>query len=161
MAPSPNPPSSSHNANSANANNTNDTQTSTARLQIPQPLPHPIPPPLQSTVNASLLASNTIPTLHAALVNAAQASGWLENVKRRTLELLRNGECHSYGELMARIQKEAKEGVSVTNGVNGHGAVNGAGRDVVDVKVPEAVYQEGIRVLEGCLRGMVDVVTDE
>ncbi|MCJ1393535.1 hypothetical protein MMC18_006410 [Xylographa bjoerkii] len=134
----------------------------------------PIPPggtlttPLRSQLNAALLSTSAIPTIHAALLHECQASGWLDLIKARVLDLLRSGECVSYGEVMAVVLREMKgngrmdgEGsfaVKKENGVNG---VNGAGSGKGALRVPERVVEEGVRVVRGCLEEVVDIEGEE
>ncbi|KAI9875395.1 MAG: hypothetical protein M1830_008532 [Pleopsidium flavum] len=152
--------------------------TSPLRVLIPpSPLPtSPLPTALRSEINSALLQTGSIQRIQTTLLHQLQASGWTENVRSFCLELLRSGECASWGEVMGRVlrdagvgriggeeEEEGKEGVG-NGGVNGDGAnEEGAARKKakLDVRIPEKVINEGIKVVREALEEVVEIVGDE
>jgi len=86
------------------------------------------------------------------------------------LTLLRNGECHTFPELLSRIITDIKldtdDSISLppTNGVNGTGknGVNGKkkgtgrGEDGQSLALPKNVVDEGVRVTRECLESVCE-----
>ncbi|MCJ1433289.1 hypothetical protein MMC27_002648 [Xylographa pallens] len=155
----------------------------TTPQRIPLPPTGTLTPPLRSQLNAALLATTAIPTIHSTLLHECQASGWLDLIKARVLDLLRSGECATYGEVMAVVLQEMKGnssgrgdgggafaggGVKRENennnngagGVNGVNGVNGGGEGA-SLRVPERVVEVGVRVVRGFLDEVVDIEGEE
>ena len=140
------------------------------RIGVPSPLARPMSKELQSQVSQHLLDTGTINAFHAVLLHQAQASGWIDALKQRSLELLRSGQCTTYGEVMKSIMEEArgKTQSQLTNGLGGdkrNGTAKGGGivggDTKTDVKIPEVVVEKGLDALKKTLEGVVDVVTEE
>ena len=146
----------------------------TSRISVPaQPI---INPTLRSQINHALLSHNAIPALQASLLHECQASGWLEQVRARVLELLRNGECTTFGEVMLVIMEEVKGGNAdaafskkertQANGVNGRKEINveamsrGRNSEGRDLRVPNKVIEEGVKIVRGVLDQVVDIGDD-
>ena len=100
------------------------------------------------------------------------------------LDLLRSGECATYGEVMAVVLREMKgssssggafvgggggkrenggggdrnsnSGNNGAGGVNGVNGVNGGGKGAA-LRVPERVVEVGVRVVRGFLDEVVDI----
>ncbi|KAI9810531.1 MAG: hypothetical protein M1827_006204 [Pycnora praestabilis] len=81
-----------------------------------------LPTPLRSSLNSALLSSGGITRIQASLIEHLKASGWMEAVRERCVELLRNGECVSFGEMMGTIVAEVRAGVEQ----GGEGRVDGS-----------------------------------
>lgn len=84
------------------------------------------------TIIAQLVATSTIQRLNKSLVSASEASGWVDAVRRRTLQLIQSGQFKTYKQVMNKLMGEVWEdfderryrsGVNAKN-VNGVG-VNG------------------------------------
>ena len=149
--------------------------TATSRITIP-PQPR-LNPALRTQINSALLSHNAIPALHASLLHECQASGWLEQIRARVLELLRNGECVTFGEVMQVVMEETKGGnaggafmtkeKAEINGINGKKEVNGKARGresrggLMDLSVPAKVVEEGVKIVRGVLEQVVDIGEDE
>lgn len=123
-------------------------------LRIPAHVPTPLPAPLRTATTTALVAASAIPTLHSALTCACQETRWLDAVRERSLQLLRSGECVTYGEVMGRILREAR-GVDDSGVEDGEGG--GKEEKKVDVRVPEGVVREGVRVVREALEAVVVV----
>ncbi|KAI9837334.1 MAG: hypothetical protein M1819_000408 [Sarea resinae] len=133
-----------------------------------------LPPALRSQINASLLSNGSINRIQSQLLMQLQSSGWTAAVRERCLELLRDGECATYGELMGRVVKEVRgaddissEGTGGVGGAkgakNGTGNGNAGGGDISAsrLKVPDKVVREGVAVVRRELEGVVEVVVPE
>ena len=140
-----------------------------SRISVSSPLTRPISAELKSQISHHLLETGTINAIHAALLHQAQASGWTDALKQRSLELLRSGK-HTYGDVMKSIMEEArgKAPDQLANGLDGEKrngvskngtTINGDAR--TDVKIPDIVVERGMDALKKILESIVDVVTEE
>jgi len=164
------------------------------RVQIPSRPPSTLAPPLRSDINSALLTTGAIERIQTVLLHNLQATGWTANVRKFCLELLRSGECATYGEVMERVIQEARVGGDLADGrrdgeangvdgvdgldgldglghgvvdgnVNGEG-VNGTNGEVkqkrvwVDVRIPEKVINEGVKVVREALEEVVEIIED-
>ncbi|MCJ1446283.1 MAG: hypothetical protein MMC23_006788 [Stictis urceolatum] len=136
-------------------------------LTLPPPS-SPLTPHVRSQINTALLTSNSIPKIQAALLHECQASGFITALRARCLELLRSGECASYGELMGVVMQEVRgDNVGVIGGDSGGGSsgggikengVNGTGtgkKEEGRLRVPKRVVEEGVGVVKSALEGCV------
>ncbi|MCJ1354722.1 MAG: hypothetical protein MMC33_004711 [Icmadophila ericetorum] len=126
--------------------------TSAPIPRLPLPSTGNLTPPLRTQIHQILLSTNAISTIHLALLQECQSSGWLEAIRRRALELLRSGECGSFEEVMDAVLREAR-GKNV-NGVISNGT---AVEEKTNVKIPETVTAEGVKIVKGVLEEMLDV----
>ena len=130
-------------------------------LPVSIPIQNPLPPSLLTTINTHLLTHtpSTLTTLHNTLLHECQASGWLEAVRLRARELLRSGECASYEEVLWKIIAEAKgkkEKEKEKDGVNGNGNGGGNNGNKTDVRIPEELVREGVRIVKGALEEIIE-----
>ena len=161
-------------------------------LIIPPNPPTPLSQPLRTDITNALLATSTIPTLQTMLLAECHEIGWLDTVRERALQLIRTGECVTYGEVMGKVVGEAKvwgtaderDGKLVNgiqhsatgkSGVERNGAAknginsaikNGVGKEVgkdtkADVRVPDKVVREGVRVVKAALDKVVKIEEQE
>lgn len=119
---------------------------------------------LRSQINTSLLSSGAIPTIHASLLHECQATGWLELIKARVLDLLRSGECVSYGEVLSVVMREIKgngncdgEGAFDVKNENGNGLTNGDAQTKESLRVPRTVVEVGTRLVRDALDLVVNI----
>ena len=79
----------------------------------------PLPPSLTSTTPAlptatqralisHLRATDSLPDLSAILADSLARTGWTDRVRALSLELLRNGSCDTFPELMEEVMRRAK-----------------------------------------------------
>lgn len=113
----------------------------------------PLTPNLKSAINNALLAHNAIPKIQAALLHQCQATGFTAALRQRTLDLLRNGECNSYTEVMDKIIAELKISSDDTIVHNGNGK-NGTSSGL---KVPIEVVREGIDIVRHAIEPFIQV----
>ncbi|KZF26949.1 hypothetical protein L228DRAFT_235953 [Xylona heveae TC161] len=139
-------------------------------------------PELRSSINSALLHNGGITRIHAQLLDNLQRTGWTAAIHTRCLELLRSGECTTYDRLMKRILAEvaATGGGSGSNGsssgggsfssddakarTNGVGAGHKAGSNAKNtspnVRVPENVIQDGVRLVKKELEDIAEVTVE-
>ncbi|KAJ9637743.1 hypothetical protein H2199_007234 [Coniosporium tulheliwenetii] len=105
-----------------------------------------------------------VPRIQSAISHELAAAGWTTALRTRIAQLLRNGECATYEELMARVLREARGEAGGQNGVNGHGGENGdaEGREGerVEIKIPERAVREGVRAVRRELEAVCEVVRE-
>jgi hypothetical protein len=79
------------------------------------PLPHSLssttptlPTSTQEALISHLRQTNSIPDLSSLLADSLARTGWTDRVRALSLELLRNGTCDTFPELMAEVLRRAK-----------------------------------------------------
>lgn len=108
-------------------------------------------PGLRSTINELLLNNNCVPAIHATLLHECQASGFVEQIRVRAMDLLRTGKVTSFSDcleqIMASVKLETEDGDTTGSTTNG---TTGAEGDEAIV-VPKRVVKEGREALMGAL----------
>jgi len=111
---------------------------------------------LQNQLTAGLITNGSIPVIQSALLHELQASGWTANLRTYITQLMRSGECTKYDDIMDKVLEEAMKGVSAdkakTNGANTNGKPAEG-----DLKMPDNVVKEGIRVVKKELEKICEV----
>ncbi|ETN41900.1 uncharacterized protein HMPREF1541_03839 [Cyphellophora europaea CBS 101466] len=93
----------------------------------------PLPPSLTSTTSSlptatqralisHLRTTNALPDLSAQLADSLARTGWTDRVRALSLELLRNGSCDTFPELMEEVMRRAK--IPRDNSSNGNGSAS-------------------------------------
>jgi len=172
------------------APSTSDSQSSNQEpISIPTPVSltattPSLPPATQQALISHLRATGSIPELSNLLADSLARSGWTDRVRALSLELLRNGMCDTFPELMTEVLRRAKipkqpnntsngaataNGAStpLTNGVNGTGAIalskewSGGPDGLPDVRIPEATVEAGVEFLKEKIKNVVEPVEDD
>lgn len=122
----------------------------------------PIPPShlsseLRSSLISALLSTSMVPVLHSTLLSSCQSSGWLDAVRERTMQLLRNGDCGSYSELMEILVQESRGRGSEINGSTD----SSENQQKTDIKIPERVVADGMRKIKEALDKVVEIENAE
>ena len=116
----------------------------------------PMRPQYQHEITSALVASKAVPRIEAVLAQELAASGWTTNMRTYVQHLLRSGECTSYKELMARVNRavradrlQEQELEREVNGVNGeaNGTTTANNELEQSVKIPDRVVKEGIKAV--------------
>ncbi|EON70038.1 hypothetical protein W97_09306 [Coniosporium apollinis CBS 100218] len=140
------------------------TPTHSNKITLPATsTPVPLPPTLHSTLLSALLAQPAaVPRIQSAISHELAAAGWTTALRTRIAQLLRNGDCATYEELMARVLREARGDAGGQNGFNGHGGENGDGEagERVEIKIPEKAVKEGVKAVRRELEAVCEVVRD-
>lgn len=67
-----------------------------------------LPPSTSQALISHLRSSGSIPDLSTLLADSLARTGWTDRVRALALELLRNGTCDTFPELMAEVLRRAK-----------------------------------------------------
>lgn len=137
------------------------------------------PEALESDLIAHLASTSALEDLHATLLASLQRAGWTERIRTLSLELLRAGRCQRFDDVVEAVVALAKgrshpavmprNNHSHNNDTNnGEGMMNGGGDtdaadaffENVDVRIPRAVVDEGVRAIKKALREVVDIEDD-
>ncbi|KAF2396871.1 hypothetical protein EJ06DRAFT_533595 [Trichodelitschia bisporula] len=128
-------------------------------------------PHVQSTIMKALLQSDSVPVIEHAIMHELAASGWSSNLRAYVQALVRSGECRSYEEIMQRVlaaihvDTESKKDIPNGKNANGTTELSGVGGgdplDPRNIRVPERVVQEGVKVIRGELDKVCTVVIDD
>jgi hypothetical protein len=99
------------------------------------------------------------------LVQELAAAGWTTALRERVRELVRSGECASYGEVMRKVLGDVRVveggvGRGVEEGVGGLKEGDGVGGSG-GLVVPERVVREGVKVIRKELERVATVVVDD
>ncbi|KAK4936289.1 hypothetical protein LTR10_022817 [Elasticomyces elasticus] len=142
-----------------------------------------LPPPTSQALIAHLRATGDISSLSGILSDSLARTGWTDRVRALSLELLRNGTCDTFPELMSEVLRRAKiprnpeptttgttkKKDTQANGtaVNGNGAIvlskewSGGPDGLPDVRIPESVVATGVDFLKEKIKDVVEPVEDD
>ncbi|KAJ6002338.1 hypothetical protein N7522_007565 [Penicillium canescens] len=129
------------------------------------------PDALASNLLVKLSASCALEDLQETLLGSLHRVGWTDKVTTLATELLRAGRCETFDDVMEAILASAEGrphralSSKATNSTNGtkKGSKENPPYDPlkyieeVDVRIPEAVADEGVRGLKDILRDVADV----
>ncbi|PYI13235.1 hypothetical protein BO86DRAFT_275849, partial [Aspergillus japonicus CBS 114.51] len=139
---------------------------------------------LETDLLTHLTTTPALDDLHSTLLAALQRTGWTEKIRRLAQELLRGGRCERFDEVIEAVvaSAEGRRHPSLhspsrtnTNGAagiknededasdhaaNGRKDASGSGDnaayfETVDVRIPSAVVEQGVRALKEVLREVV------
>lgn len=131
----------------------------------------PNPETLESDLLAHLASTTALDDLHAVLLCSLQRTGWTERIRKLSQELLRAGRCERFDEVVEAVVASAEgrkhpvlrehhaAAAKENGGENGSGG-GGDGFENVDVRIPEAVVQQGVRAIKEVLREVVVMEDD-
>ncbi|KAI9375606.1 hypothetical protein BJX61DRAFT_102918 [Aspergillus egyptiacus] len=136
--------------------------------------PSTAPGDLESDLLTHLASTHALEDLHSTLLSSLQRHGWTERIRRLSLELLRANRCERFDEVVEAVVasaqgrshpvlEAAKNSSSNSNGENtGNGEAEGDGFSFqdVDVKIPRAVVEQGVRAIKDVLREVVVIEDD-
>ena len=143
-----------------------------------------LPSESQQALIRHLQQTDSLRDLSSTLSDSLARSGWTDRVKALSLELLRNGSCSTFPELMNEVMRratipKAANGTSSTNtGSQSNDTstptqLNGAGSIVLskewtsgpdgmpDVRVPENVVETGVEFLKEKIKDVTEPVDDD
>ncbi|KAF5866411.1 hypothetical protein ETB97_011963 [Aspergillus alliaceus] len=118
---------------------------------------------LDSELLAHLASSAALEDLHATLLCSLQRMGWTEKVRKLSQELLRAGRCERFDDVVEAVVASAEgrkhpvlAGLDTVNEEekNSNGDAEGY-FEKVDVRIPEAVVEQGVRAIKEVLREVV------
>lgn len=127
------------------------------------------PETLESDLLTHLASTTALEDLHATLLSSLQRLGWTEKIRKLSLELLRAGRCERFDEVVEAVVASAAgikpPAAAAQNGNgNGNGSNNSeddwAELDEVDVRIPKAVVDQGVRAIKEVLREVIVIEDD-
>ncbi|PYH85871.1 hypothetical protein BO82DRAFT_140791 [Aspergillus uvarum CBS 121591] len=139
------------------------------------------PNDLETDLLTHLTTTPALDDLHSTLLAALQRTGWTEKIRRLAQELLRGGRCERFDEVIEAVVASAegrrhpsllpapRNGAAIKNEdddasdhANGRRNANADGSgdnaaffENVDVRIPSAVVEQGVRAIKEVLREVV------
>jgi hypothetical protein len=117
----------------------------------------PLAPSIHNNLTAALLNSShnpngsSIPAIEKTLTEELSKAGWTTALRSHVQNLVRSGECSSYGEIMKRVLLDIKVPEEKDEGEDGKKGL----------VVPDSVVREGIKVIRKELEKVAVVVVDD
>jgi hypothetical protein len=116
-----------------------------------------MPPHIHEALSTALLESRSIPAIERVLSQSLAESGWTTELRAYIQRLVRSGECTNYQQIVKRVM-----GAVVAEGEGGEEGKGRKGeREREELRVPEKVVKDGVRVVRGELEKVVTVVVDD
>ncbi|RAL04222.1 uncharacterized protein BO80DRAFT_340930, partial [Aspergillus ibericus CBS 121593] len=135
---------------------------------------------LESDLLQHLTSTPALEDLHTTLLSSLQRLGWTERIRKLAQELLRGGRCERFDEVFEavvasaegrkhpvlveanRIKQSQSQSQQSSNGQGASGGI-GIGNDddgienfeTYDVRIPQAVVDQGVRAIKEVLREVV------
>ncbi|KAE8348510.1 hypothetical protein BDV28DRAFT_143330 [Aspergillus coremiiformis] len=118
---------------------------------------------LESDLLAHLASTTALEDLHMTLLCSLQRMGWTEKIRKLSQELLRAGRCERFDDVVEAVVASAEgrrhpvlAGLDSVNeeDKNNNGDVDGY-FEKVDVRIPEAVVEQGVRAIKEVLREVI------
>ncbi|KAL2826598.1 hypothetical protein BDW59DRAFT_160791 [Aspergillus cavernicola] len=126
---------------------------------------------LESSILTQLATTHALEDLHATLLSSLQRHGWTEKIRRLSVDLLRANRCERFDEVVEAVVASAQgrrhpvldsdvynnSNSNNNNSHNGEMMNGGNGGDGisfqdVDVRIPKAVVDQGVRAIKEVLR---------
>ncbi|RMZ75719.1 hypothetical protein DV738_g5351, partial [Chaetothyriales sp. CBS 135597] len=133
-----------------------------------------LPSESQQALIHHLQETGSLGELSSLLRDSLARSGWTDRVKALSLELLRNGTCATFPELMTEVMRRAtlpktssSQQQQQQNGMNGAGSIvvakewTGGPDGLPDVRVPNNVVEVGVEFLEDKIKDACYRVDDD
>jgi hypothetical protein len=124
------------------------------------------PETLETDLLTHLASTTALEDLHTTLLSSLQRLGWTEKIRKLSLELLRAGRCERFDDVVEAVVASAA-GIKPPSAAsqNGNGNSNNseddwAELDEVDVRIPKAVVEQGVRTIKEVLREVIVIEDD-
>ena len=132
---------------------------SPSKIPVPYPPPSPLPPSLRKNIIGALFSqTDAIPSLQRVLLSECEKAGWLDAVRLRSLQLLREDGGRTHDELLAILTDEARgqgEMVQNTGEAIQPTKLNNTAPERINIKMPKEAVKEGTKVVTQALNGVV------
>lgn len=123
---------------------------------------------LESDLLAHLSNSTALEDLHTTLLCSLQRMGWIEKIRKLTIELLRAGRCERFDDVVDAVvaTAEGRKHAALAN-TNSNGNANagdsesGVYFENVDVRIPRIVVEQGVKALKEVLGEVVILEGEE
>ncbi|EAW14569.1 uncharacterized protein ACLA_076090 [Aspergillus clavatus NRRL 1] len=110
------------------------------------------PDSLETDLLTHLAQTTALEDLHTTLLSSLQRLGWTEKIRKLSLELLRAGRCERFDDVVEAV-------VASAAGMHPFAPSADDGSDDedlnVDVRIPKAVVEQGVRALKEVLRDVI------
>jgi hypothetical protein len=117
-------------------------------------------PHLHDTLSTALLEARSIPAIEKVLSQSLAEAGWTNDLRNYIQKLVRTGECTNYQQILQRVLGEVTTGKEArTNGAADKD--KDKGEEGGELKIPEKVVREGVKVVRKELERVVTVVVDD
>jgi len=144
-----------------------------------------LPPATSQALIAHLRSTGDMAELSGLLADSLARTGWTDRVRALSLELLRNGTCDTFPELMSEVLRRAKiaksqqsagaagkttgaaNGTSTPTANGNNGAIalskewSGGPDGLPDVRIPESTVEVGVDFLKEKIKDAVEPVDDD
>ncbi|KAI9930486.1 hypothetical protein MW887_011240 [Aspergillus wentii] len=128
------------------------------------------PETLESDLLAHLSSTTALEDLHSTLLCSLQRTGWTEKIRKLSLELLRAGRCERFDDVVEAVVASAEgrkhpalvdgDHHDEDNSTSTSADVAEGGVENVDVRIPKAVVEQGVRAIKEVLREIVELEDD-
>lgn len=132
------------------------------------------PETLETDLLTHLASTTALEDLHNTLLSSLQRLGWTEKIRKLSLELLRAGRCERFDDVVEAVVASAagikppspsSSAAAATQNGNGNGNTthsedDWAELDEVDVRIPKAVVEQGVRAIKEVLREVIVIEDD-
>ncbi|KAL8688547.1 MAG: hypothetical protein Q9218_005573 [Villophora microphyllina] len=142
------------------------------RIVVPSHTPKPLPNHLRTELTSALLSESAIPTIQSALSDECREAGWMDALRQRAKQLIRNGNAVTWQEVVNKLANEVKGGLDNRPNAPGglrRGYTSEGSRSTVDqsadktvkIEFPEIATERGIKVVRNALENIVEVENTE
>ena len=132
---------------------------SQSKIPVSYPAPSPLPPSLRNNIIGALFSqTDAIPSLQQVLLSECEKVGWLDAVRERSLQLLREGGGRTHDELVAILTDEARgqgEKVHTAGEAIQPTKANDTAQERINIRMPKEAVKEGTKVITQALNGVV------
>ena len=132
---------------------------SQSKIPISYPPPSPLPPSLRNDIIAALFSqTDAIPSFQQVLLSECEKAGWLDAVRERSSQLLRENGGRSHNELVAILTEEARgqrKKVETTGEALQPTKSDNMAQERINIEMPEEAVKEGTKVVTHALNGVV------
>ncbi|GFG19166.1 hypothetical protein IFM61606_08065 [Aspergillus udagawae] len=131
------------------------------------------PETLETDLLTHLASTTALEDLHATLLSSLQRLGWTEKIRKLSLELLRAGRCERFDDVVEAVVASAagikppsaaaqngNGNSNNNNNNNNHSEDDLAELDEMDVRIPKAVVEQGVRAIKEVLREVIVIEDD-
>jgi hypothetical protein len=124
------------------------------------------PETLETDLLTHLASTTALEDLHTTLLSSLQRLGWTEKIRKLSLELLRAGRCERFDDVVEAVVASAagikppSAGSQNGNGNSNNSEDDWAELDEVDVRIPKAVVEQGVRAIKEVLREVIVIEDD-
>jgi hypothetical protein len=118
-------------------------------------------PQLHDTLSNALLEAHSIPAIEKVLSQSLAEAGWTTELRNYIQKLVRSGECTNYQQILKKVMGAVTTGKEAPATTAANGVTNGEDKEAGDLRIPEKVVRDGVKVVRKELERVVTVVVDD